>query len=211
MSNRVKGKMATKKCRICGDKFPTQHSTRVVCSVQCAIRLVERNKAKKEKRDQTEKRKSLRAAKERIKTRREWIKDAQIEFNRYIRERDHDLPCICCGQYGEGEVWIHGGQWDAGHYLGVGSHPELRFNEDNCHKQLKSCNAGSGKYAGKNRTVSQSYRVRLIEKIGLERVEALEGPHEIPKWTAEELKQIRDKYREKARNLAKERLYAMQG
>jgi hypothetical protein len=197
--------MKQKKCRICKTPFDTAFSTRVVCSVACSLRLVERNKAKREKLEQANKRKRIREAKERIKTRRDWVKEAQQAFNQFIRERDYHLPCICCGQWGSDETWKTGGQFDAGHFLGVGSHPELRFNEDNCHKQLKSCNAGAGKYARKNHTVTMEYRERLIQKIGLSRVEALEGPHQMPRLTADDLKAIRDHYRAEARRLRKER------
>jgi len=41
----------------------------------------------------------------------------------------------------------------------------------------------------------------LIEKIGLERVEWLEGPHEPKKYTIDELKGIRDLYRRKLKEL----------
>lgn len=90
------------------------------------------------------------------------------------------------------------------HYLSRGSHPELRFNEDNCHKQLKSCNGGSSKYARKGRTVAEGYRARLIEKIGLERVEALEGPHEARRYSIEDLKAIKARYQALALQLEKE-------
>lgn len=93
--------------------------------------------------------------------------------------------------------------WDAGHFLTRGAYPELKFDEDNCHRQLKSCNAGSGKFAAKQKTVSESYRIRLIEKIGIERVERLEGPHPPRKWTIEDLQEIRETYKSKLRELVR--------
>jgi len=39
------------------------------------------------------------------------------------------------------------------------------------------------------------YRKGLIERIGEEAVKWLEGPHPLPKWTHDELRAIRDKYR----------------
>lgn len=144
------------------------------------------------------------ARKEAIKTRSEWMKDAQKAFNAFIRERDRDLPCACCGEWGKGEDWQPGGKWDAGHFLGRGAYPELRFVEINCHKQLKSCNAGSSKYARKGRTVAANYRERLINKIGLDQVEWLEGPHKEKKYTIDQLKSIKSEYEAKLKELKRQ-------
>ena len=43
------------------------------------------------------------------------------------------------------------------------------------------------------------YRVNLIERIGLDRVEWLEGPHAPLKMTAEALRALRDEYRAETR------------
>lgn len=127
-----------------------------------------------------------RKRKEAIKTIPQLIKEAQVEFNRFIRLRDRGKPCICCGlPLGEGEV---GGAYDCGHYRSTGSASHLRFNEDNAHAQRKQCNRyGAGR--------AVDYRIGLINRIGLERVEALESDNRVRKWTREELIQIRDHYR----------------
>lgn len=129
-----------------------------------------------------------------------WIKQAQTAFNAYIRKRDRFLPCVSCGR-GEEEVsqqegWKPGGAWDCGHYLSVGSHPELRFEPRNAHRQCKSCNGGSANYARKNHQVATAYRVELIKRIGLESVEWLEGPHDAKKYTIQDLKQIVKTYKD---------------
>lgn len=98
---------------------------------------------------------------------------------------------------------LHGGQWDCGHFLSVGAHPELRFEEKNAYKQCKSCNAGAGKFSHKNATVTQKYELRLVERFGLELVDWLRGPHEIPHWKREDYIRIRDKYRAKVKELKK--------
>ena len=49
------------------------------------------------------------------------------------------------------------------------------------------------------------YRLGLIERIGLARVEALEADQQPRKYTADDLKAIRDEYRKKMRDLVKER------
>ena len=49
------------------------------------------------------------------------------------------------------------------------------------------------------------YRINLIKKIGLERVEALENNNETHKWTIEECKEIINIYQRKLDTLRKER------
>ena len=197
--------MKQKKCAVCPTRFTPSNTLQKVCGPRCALWLVDIQKAKKAKQQERDRRRMVRKGRERLKSRREWEQDAQKEFNKFIRERDYFEACICCGRFGPDEAWKPGGQWDAGHLLSVGSHPELRFNEDNCHKQLKSCNAGAGKYTHKNHTVSMEYRERLIVKIGQPKVEWLEGPHPMPHLGIEGLKAIRDHYRAEARRLRKER------
>lgn len=183
-----------KKCRQCREWYAPRTTLDRACSPGCALKLVRADRERA-------RRKETKRAKEKIKTRRELTREAQVAFNKFIRARDADQPCICCGRRGGDESWKPGGEWDAGHYLSVGSHPELRFEELNCHKQLKSCNAGSGKFTRKNYTVGQEYRERLIAKIGQDAVEWLEGPHEQKKYTADDLREIRDYYRARTREL----------
>lgn len=135
---------------------------------------------------------SIKARKEAIKTIPELIKEAQREFNGYIRARDQDQPCICCGRpLGDGDF---GGAFDAGHYRSTGSASHLRFNEHNCHAQRKQCNRyGAGR--------AVDYRIGLIGRIGLEAVEALEAQNVPHKWTREELIDIRDTYKKKLKEL----------
>ena len=111
------------------------------------------------------------------------MRKAQDSFNKFIRIRDKGLPCISSGRMT--------GQRHAGHYLAIGSHPELRFNEDNCHAQSAKDNS----WLSGNQT---QYRINLIERIGLKRVEVLEGPHEQTKLTLDDIKDINQRYKDKA-------------
>jgi hypothetical protein len=155
-----------------------------VCGPTCARRKVNADKAKQ--------RLEFRARKAAIKTIPELIREAQTSFNAFIRERDKDQPCICCGRpLGTGDV---GGSFDAGHYRSTGSASHLRFDERNCHAQSKACNRwGAGR--------AVDYRIGLIGRIGLGPVEALEADNGIRKWTREELIQIRDTYKAKLKEL----------
>lgn len=130
-----------------------------------------------------------RRRKEAIKSRADWAREAQTAFNAFIRARDDGLPCISCGRH-------HQGQWHAGHYLSTGARPELRYTESNVHRQCAPCNT----HLSGNAVL---YRIGLIARIGLEEVEKLEGPHPLPKWTADDYKAIRDTYRAKLKAIQK--------
>jgi hypothetical protein len=177
------------KCKECRAEFVRRSMTHKCCSPECAEifgRKQTRLQVAKKEREETKVRK------EKLKRLADWIADAQVIFNKFIRLRDSDLPCICCGRFGaDGGI---GGSYDSGHYRSRGSAGHLRFHEDNAHKQLKQCNRwGAGR--------AVDYRIGLIQRIGLERVEALEANNIPHKWTVEELKEIIATYRRKIKEL----------
>lgn len=86
--------------------------------------------------------------------------------------------------------------------MSKGARPELALEPLNIWLQCKSCNAGSSKYARKGYTVNTSFRLNLIDRIGLEQVEWLEGPHEPKHYDIDDLKAIKAKYTALARELA---------
>lgn len=115
------------------------------------------------------------------------IKKTQQIFNAYIRLRDNAEYCISCGR-------SHDGQYHAGHYRSVGSCPELRFNDKNCHKQCAPCNNHlSGNLV--------NYRVNLLAKFGVEFIDFLEGPHEPKRYTIQDLKELQVLYSGKIKEL----------
>lgn len=205
----MKRQLKTKTCRHCKTEYCPATSTQVVCSPNCAV---EYTRARVERKRQADQRKHLRSVrqiqrkrKESLKTRNDHLKLAQAAFNRYIRLRDRGKPCISClrseTEVEESGRWKTGGAWDAGHFLTIGAHPELRFIETNVHRQCKSCNAGESRNSRKRKTVSEGYRDNLVRRIGITQVTWLEGPHPPAKWSIDEIKQIRDTYRRKAREL----------
>jgi len=122
------------------------------------------------------------------------IKEAQTAFNAFIRERDRDQPCICCGKpLGDGDI---GGRFDCGHYRSTGSAAHLRFDERNAHGQRKACNRwGAGR--------AVDYRIGLAARLGLDVVEALEASNEPHKWERDELIAIKALYVGKLKELKK--------
>lgn len=175
--------------------------------VECGTTLSIQLRAKETERKAKAEKKLFRERKSKLDdTVPKWTKKAQAEFNKYIRERDHGLPCISCERWEfEIEDCFTGGKWDCGHWKSVGSHPELRFEPLNAHRQCKSCNGGSGKYARKSRTVSQEYKERLKIRIGENNVKWLEGSHENKYYRVEDLKEIAAHYRKLTRELKKQR------
>lgn len=184
--------MKTKTCKVCREKFTPARPLQTTCSVPCALEWGQRQLAKKQAKEAREERAKDKAKREKLKTRSDWIKEAQIAFNRFIRLRDAGRPCICCGVPLASERV--GGGFDCGHYRSVGSAPHLRFDERNAHGQTKQCNRHR---AGR----AVDYRRGLVDRIGLDALEALEADQTPRKWTVDELKAIRDLYRAKAKAL----------
>lgn len=188
----VSGK--SKKCavRTCRAPFVPSRPFQTWCSPECAVVIAKAKQEKQRLAIEQRERREIRAAKERIKSRADHMKEAQAAFNAWIRERDRLLPCISCGRH-------HQGQWHAGHYRTVGASPELRFEPLNVHKQCAPCNNHkSGDIL--------NYRINLVAKIGADQVAWLEGPHEPKKYSIEDLKAIKAKYLAMVRELKKEAL-----
>jgi predicted nucleic acid-binding Zn ribbon protein len=173
-----------KDCTVCSKPFLALKMGRKVCSPKCAGKVAKIARAAEKAQD-----KERRAA---LETQPQWVAKAQIAFNAFIRARDAGKPCICCGMFPKSYSGS-GGEWDAGHYRSRGAAPELRFDERNCHAQLKRCNRRAWDVAG--------YRENLIKRIGLEELESLEGPHPPKKWTVDQLKEIKAHYSAKTKAL----------
>lgn len=183
-----------KRCKVCRADFFPARPLQIACSPTCAHAYAARVAEKKEKDQRKAEGQQTRAKREAMKTLPELTKEAQFAFNAFIRERDRraGYPCISSGRplrWGE-----FGGAVDAGHYRSTGSAPHLRFNEDNCHGQTAQDNRhGAGR--------AVEYRLGLIARIGLARVEALESDNRVHKWTRDDLRAIRDAYRAKLKAL----------
>lgn len=185
------------KCASCKEPTSNRFGLTYACNHEHALAVIRARQERKERKALAAARSKARADKLRIKPRSQWMREAQQAFNAYIRARDFDKPCICCGRFGTSDQ-LTGGEWDCGHYRSVGSCPELRFDEDNAHRQLKSCNRF---FSGR----AVDYRIGIIARIGVERVERLEGPHEPRKYTVDELKALIVEYRAKRRELERGR------
>lgn len=177
------------KCRHCKQRL--DHIGQKIHQ-ECVEPWYEANKAKLQAKKQREEKRCDRAKRESQKTIPMLIKEAQTAFNAFIRERDQlaGHPCISSGR---ALNWT-GNDVDAGHYRSTGAASHLRFDERNVHAQSKHDN----QYKAGNVV---EYRINLINRIGLEAVEALEADNEPHKWTRDELRQIKTIYRAKTRAL----------
>lgn len=191
--------MKTYQCAVCKKQFVKKISSlQKVCSYQCALAFAEAEKKKKqEKLDRQERiknRKRLKAYKEANKTHNDLIKEAQSAVNRYIRMRDENKECISCGTPLISEKL--GGGFDAGHYRSRGAAPHLRFYTLNIFGQCKRCN----RYLGGN---YHEYRIGLIERLGIEKVEAIEADQRPRHYSDEDLRRIKRIFNKKVNLLAK--------
>jgi len=169
--------MRQKKCRNpqCGQWFMPVRSFQVGCSQECEFQIAmiavrkkrEARAAQKHREDvarEKAERAELRKRKKALRTRTRWYNLLQDEVNEYVRLRDWDKPCCTCGDHNSSH------KFDAGHYLTVGGHPDLRFELTNIHKQCVNCNQYNG---GR----SDEYRDFMIRTYGQAHIDWLKGPH----------------------------------
>lgn len=166
------------------------HVTEYITIKQAAARarqLARANKAKEESAKAD--RRKHRERKEALKTVGDYIKEAQASFNTFVRTRDYGKPCVSCGSLPANKF---GGSMDCGHYRSRGAAGHLRFNLFNVASQCVKCNRyGSGS--------AVDYRIELIKRIGLERVERIECDNKTRGFTKEYLQRIKKIFNRRTR------------
>lgn len=176
------------RCRKCREKFVARVFMQKYCEKDaCISAFLESLKEERQKKQRAEAKKR----KEALLTHKDWLNILQKVFNTFIRLRDKDEPCISCGTTSKTI------KYDAGHYFTVGGYPNVRFDEDNVHKQCSNnCNM---KLSGN----IIEYRPRLIKKIGEERFEALEfrARNESGKLSIPEIKEKIAYYKQRIKEL----------
>ena len=184
-----------RRCAYCKKKVPSESAKitglKAFCSTDHALAWLDSEKgsiALKKARNARNK-----EAKQRLKTKSDYVKEAQVAFNAYVRFRDQDKPCISCGSRPADRF---GGAMDAGHYRSRGAAGHLRYNLHNCHAQCKKCNRQlSGNVV--------EYRIHLVKRIGQDKVEALENDNAPKLFTIEYLQRIKRIFLKKVRVLKK--------
>ena len=177
-------KGSTRRCAHCRKKVPVDEAVmggiKSFCSFEHLIEFT-RSKPAKEIARKVIKR-DTKAKLDSLKTASDYIKEAQVAFNSYIRVRDKHKQCISCGCL-PGDT-VQGGKFDAGHYRSRGSASHLRYHLLNCHSQCVKCN----RYLSGNVV---EYRKGLIARIGAERVEKIEMGNNPRKFTIDYLKRVK--------------------
>lgn len=125
------------------------------------------------------------------KTTGQLIKQLQPIFNKYIRLRDKDKPCISCGNYFDKK--------DAGHYYARSGYSGLRFDEDNVHGECAGCNRYDDSHL-------IGYGERIKIKIGATDYEDLQQraadyKANGKKWSRGELRELIEYYKQKVKEL----------
>lgn len=178
-----------RKCPVCREEFTPKRIglklTKCCLNAACVLDYAEGLRAKDFDKQTREMKKKFQAKDT------QFLKaKAQKTFNEFIRLRDAHLSCVSCDKPKD---WH--GQWHCGHYKTVGARPDLRFNEDNCHKQCSVCN----NYLSGNLA---AYRIELLNRIGIDGVEALEVDIDKPKaYRADDYIKIHRIYQQKIKLL----------
>jgi hypothetical protein len=169
------------RCKNCKEKFePIRFNQKYCLKDECLRVFVAETKEKQWKQTKTR-------MKAELETVQDLVKAAQLVFNKYIRERDKEQPCISCKQKPK--------KVNAGHFWNANNHWNVRFDEDNVHVQCERCNS----YLSGNLL---EYRTNLCLKIGQERFDQLEARARVTrKFTKDELKELIKKYKEKYKQL----------
>jgi hypothetical protein len=165
------------RCKNCKEKFePLRFNQKYCMNEECVRVWVETEKQKQWKAKKTRLKKELMSL-------QDWLKLAQMTFNKWIRHRDKGLNCISCDKPPK--------KANAGHYFSQGGHSNVRFHEDNVHLQCEHCNS----YLSGNLL---NYQIGIEKRIGGERLIALhEQAHTTKKWTIKELNEIIETYKRK--------------
>lgn len=182
-----------KKCHVCKRVYTPIRRMSKVCSVPCSLEWARKLADQKAARANREERKSIAERKAKIKTRGEWIREAQAAVNKVARLRDilAGHGCISCGSRPDARF---GGAMDAGHFRSVGSAAHMRFFLPQIRLQCVKCN----RYLGSN---AVEYRKGLIQRIGIDRVEEIESMQWTAKWSVEYLQRLKKVMNKKARRL----------
>lgn len=130
-------------------------------------------------------------AREKLKTLSQYEAEAKAVFQKWVRLRDKDLPCISCGNPKPTD-------WCGSHYFAAGTYSGMIFDERNVHGACNTfCNLmNSGNLIG--------YRIGLVNRFGEDFVKQLEydaNERRNYKYTKAELIEIKQKYLKKIKEL----------
>ena len=165
------------RCKHCKTKFEPKYFLQKFCleTDECIIEFNEFVKAEKSKSEAKKWKQEKKVLKEKLKTLGQYESEAKLSFQKWIRLRDSEKPCISCKTKTD--------LMDGGHFKKAEIYSGVIFHEMNCHAQCRKCN----RYLNGNEL---NYRLGLIERYGLEYatyIEDLANSTRQKKYTREEL------------------------
>jgi len=170
-----------KTCIVCKVPFTPLNSLARVCNYACAATYAREQRLKSQAKENKIKL-GL------IKHKSVLLSELQVIFNKYIRLRDNNQPCISCSR-------LLVDKFDAGHCFAVGSYPNLRFNEDNVHGQCVFCNRH-------NHGNQAEYLLNLPLRIGEDKFqELLDNRKNSLHLSKEEVEELKVTYKTKIKSL----------
>lgn len=174
-----------KQCPVCPNTFIPQYSSlQQVCSPKCAVIFNSEKEVKKR----------VQQMKVEVEGTNQLEKAARLIFQKWIRERDKDLPCISCNKT---DAELGPNMFDSGHFYSAERFSGLIFHEMNVHKQCKQCN-GTNMHGN-----LAEYRKGLVAKFGdayVNHLDEISNPNREYKYQRSQLIDIANKYKTKLKN-----------
>lgn len=185
-----------RKCKLCKKKIIKEHATyfhlRAFCCYEHLRKYIRSEEGKTYIHRQIAV--SEKQEKQKLKTKKDYIKEAQAAVNKYVRMRDiyKGYGCISCKKDYDGNKY----NWDAGHLISR-KNPKTRFNLWNINLQCVKCNRyGYGELL--------EYRSNLIARIGREKVNWIQDHfRDEHRFNIEYLVRMKKIFNKKARRLEK--------
>ena len=122
----------------------------------------------------------------------------QAVVNKYVRMRDkfYNRNCISCDNPLDFDPINGGSRVDAGHYKTQKAHPEIRFNVSNINAECVSCNRHNTEHL-------VGMVVNIAKRYGRDRLDWLNGHHELKKYTIEDHKRMREIFNKRIKRYLK--------
>lgn len=161
------------RCRHCRERMPEDKARHVLhddCMQPWIDAQLAKQAAARQKKQRAEAkidRAHRRQRKAALKNPTKWEQECRAIVQKIARLRDKDDGCISCHMGAN-----YGGNWHGSHFRPAGNNSAVQFHLWNIHKACAQCNLFKGGNIA-------AYRPRLVEKIGVERVEWLESQTQI--------------------------------
>ena len=177
--------LGSRKCKQCKQVFAKRMPLQYVCDAKCAIAYASVLADKNKRLEGVKMRRETKLAKEKLKNKSDWAKEAQQWVNKYVRLRDKHLGCCSCDK----PAGWHG-QWHASHFRTTKAASAIRFNLWNIHKGCSVCNNWLSGNIG-------DYETKLRIKIGDKKVDWLKSQNQPAPYSIDYLKRLKGIFKKK--------------